>query len=362
MTWSFPIGRLLGSELRVHVTFFLLLAWIGAAAWAAEGAASALVNVAFILALFACVVAHEFGHAVMARRYGIQTPDITLLPIGGLARLERMPERPGQEIAVALAGPAVNVAIWAVLVAGFGAGIGAGEIERLEDPAAGFLPRLAAVNLILVVFNMIPAFPMDGGRVLRALLSIRYGRVRATRLAARTGQALAFVFGFLGLLSGNPLLVLVALFVFMAASAESTDVALRDSTAGLPARAAMITTYERVAPDDTMGTAGAALLRTTQAELPVIDADGRLAGLLTRRAILAAASEGRPMGLVSGAMLTDVPQVGLSAPLAQALDLLNGGGAPAVAVTDAAGHFLGYVTRENLGELMVIAGGRASAR
>src|SRR6056297_3471320 len=116
MGWSFSIGRLFGSELRVHVTFFLLLIWIGAVAWSAGGMAAAAENVLFVAALFACVVAHEFGHALTARRYGIRTPDITLLPIGGLARLERMPEKPREEILVALAGPAVNVVIWLVLV------------------------------------------------------------------------------------------------------------------------------------------------------------------------------------------------------------------------------------------------------
>jgi stage IV sporulation protein FB len=179
MTWSFPLGRLFGSELRVHATFFLLLLWIGAVAWLAGGPAAAAENVAFILVLFACVVAHEYGHALMARRYGIATPDITLLPIGGLARLERMPERPGQEIAVALAGPAVNVAIWAVLVLVLGVDTDVARLAAIEDAGAGFWGRVAAVNLFLVAFNMIPAFPMDGGRVFRALLAMRLGRVRA---------------------------------------------------------------------------------------------------------------------------------------------------------------------------------------
>jgi Zn-dependent protease len=140
MTWSFSIGHLFGSELRVHATFFLLLAWIGAAAWIVGGPLAAAVNIAFILVLFACVVAHEFGHALMARRYGIKTPDITLLPIGGLARLERMPEKPGQEIMVALAGPAVNVVIWAVLVFVVGVDTSVDALLAIEDPREGFSP------------------------------------------------------------------------------------------------------------------------------------------------------------------------------------------------------------------------------
>jgi stage IV sporulation protein FB len=354
MSWSFPLGRLFGSDVRVHATFFLLLAWIAAAAWIEGGAASAASNLAFILALFACVVAHEFGHALMARRYGIATPDITLLPIGGLARLERMPERPGQEIAVALAGPAVNVVIWAVLTLGLGAETTLAGLTGIEDPDQGFLARLASVNLFLVLFNMIPAFPMDGGRVLRAALSLVLPRVTATRVAATAGQALAFVFGFLGLSTGNPVLVLIGVFVFLAAAAESGDVALRETARNLAARDAMITAFETLAPSDSMEAAAAALIRTTQGEFPVIDpADGRLAGFVTRAAILRAFAGEGTRTPVGGAALP-VPSVRLTAPLTDVLDALSDGGRPAVAVTDRTGTFLGYVTRENIGELMVI--------
>jgi stage IV sporulation protein FB len=219
MTWSFSIGRLLGSELRVHVTFFLLIAYVGWSAWSAGGAVAAALNVAFVLALFACVVAHEFGHALMARRFGIRTPDITLLPIGGVARLMRMPHKPGQEIAVALAGPAINVVIAGVLY------LVVGRLDMISVLASdgtlnGFLSRLAAVNVWLVLFNLIPAFPMDGGRVLRAMLAFFTDRRRATRIAAFVGQAIAVVFAAYGVYTGWFLLVLVAVFVFMAARAE----------------------------------------------------------------------------------------------------------------------------------------------
>jgi stage IV sporulation protein FB len=349
--WSFPIGRLLGSELRVHATFFLLLAWIGAAAWVADGPAAALWNVAFVLTLFACVVAHEYGHALAARRYGIATPDITLLPIGGLARLERMPEDPLQEIVVALAGPAVNVVIALVLIL-FGANPGAGA--GVEDAGAGFLDRLAAVNLFLVGFNLIPAFPMDGGRVLRALLASRMDRARATRIAALAGQMVAFGFAVLGLLSGNLILVLIAVFIWFAAQGESADTALREAARGLYARDAMITAFETLAPDDTLDAAATALIRTTQHEFPVLDAGGQLAGFLTRAALLRALAEGSRAAPVSGVMADGIPQVGLAARLEAAMDAMNRAQAPAVAVIDARGHLLGYITPENLGELMLV--------
>ena len=358
MSWSFSIGTLQGSELRVHATFLLLLAWIGTAAFASGGPIAALLNVAFVVALFACVVAHEFGHAIMARRFGVRTPSITLLPIGGLARLEKIPEAPAEEIAVALAGPAVNVAIWACLTLLFGPGDGGSLLGAIDDTGQGFIQRLAAVNLFLAVFNMIPAFPMDGGRVLRAALATRMDRVLATRIAATAGQAIAFAFGFLGLTAGNPLLLLIAIFVFLAAMAESSDVALHDLAKGFAARDAIITSFEALTPDASMKSAEAALLRTTQTEFPVLGADKRLLGVLTKAAVVANAQASRPVQRVEDAMVTDVKTLKLTDPMEDVLDLLQDADAPIVAVSDRHGHFIGYVTRQNIGEWMVLNQGR----
>ncbi|SDI64326.1 site-2 protease family protein [Lutimaribacter saemankumensis] len=354
MHWSFPIGTIRGTEIRIHATFFLLLAWVLVAAWGAEGPAAALENVAFILALFTCVVLHEFGHVTMARRFGVKTPDITLLPIGGMARLERIPEDPRQEILVALAGPAVNVVIWLVLTVVLGASMQLNVLQSLEDPTQGFLQRLAAVNLMLVLFNMIPSFPMDGGRVFRAVLALFMDRVRATQIAAQVGQAMAFLFGFLGLTGGSPLLVLIAVFIFFAAGAESSDAALRGRAHDARARDAMITQFEALSPGDTLDTAAAAVLRTTQAEFPVIDADGHLQGILTRNAIIAAIQNDHRADPVSGAMTQDIPALRLDAPMDDVLDAMQSG-MPGVAVTDAKGHFLGYITRENVGEWFILS-------
>lgn len=354
MTWSFPIGRLFGSELRVHVTFFLLLIWVAWAAWDQGGPEAALANLAFVLALFACVVAHEFGHALTARRYGIATPDIALLPIGGLARLERMPEDPREEIVVALAGPAVNVVIFLLILLVLGEAPGIDAFARIDTGALGFAQQLAVVNLFLVVFNLIPAFPMDGGRVLRAVLSLRMDRVRATRLAATAGQAVAVAFGFAGLSTGNPMLVLIAVFVFVAAGAEAQDVAMRAMARRMMARDAMITDYQTLAPDDGIEAAARALIRTTQAEFPVIRPDGGLAGFVTRVAIFAAHADGKAHR-VDDLTETDIPQVALTAGLERVLEGLSKG-KPAVAVMARGGAMVGYVTRENIGELMVLKG------
>ncbi|MFC3615977.1 site-2 protease family protein [Lutimaribacter marinistellae] len=355
MTWSFSLGRLFGSELRIHVTFFLLLAWVGFASYSEGGPDAALNNVLFVCALFACVVAHEFGHALVARRYGIKTPDITLLPIGGLARLERMPENPLHEIAVALAGPAVNVVIWAVLIA-LGARTSTDALIALDGTGAGFLGRLALVNLFLAVFNLIPAFPMDGGRVFRAVLCLRMDRVKATRYAAYAGQAVAVVLGFLGLTGGNPVLVLVAVFVFVAANAENQDVAMRAVTRRMMARDAMITSFEALSPADTLGTAAQAVIRTTQHEFPVVDETGSLLGFVTRGNLFAALAAEHPRSdPATSVMEENIPRVNLASGLEDVLDLLHKG-APAVAVCSEVGAMLGYVTRENVGELIVIRG------
>ncbi len=286
MSWSIPLGRVAGSEIRIHLTFLILLAWIGVAAYLQGGPAAALDGMAFIVAVFACVTLHELGHALAARRYGIATPDITLLPIGGLARLSRLPEKPVEEIVIAIAGPAVNVVIAAVLIL-IGARVDASALA-VDKPDAGFASRLAAVNVFLVVFNLIPAFPMDGGRVLRAVLALKLGRRRATEIAATIGQGLAFVFGFLGLVNGNAILVFIAVFVYLAAAAEAGEVGVMERARRIRTGSAMIRSFESLAPGATVDDAANALIRTTQHEFPVVDGAGRLRGVLMRDAMIRA--------------------------------------------------------------------------
>jgi Zn-dependent protease len=215
--WSWHLGRILGIPTRIHASFALLLLWVGVTTWqAAHSGAAVVFGLGFALAIFACVLLHEFGHALVARRFGIETRRITLLPIGGVAELERSPTDPRAEMWIAAAGPAVNLAIAAVLsLVGFTTGAFAGA-----GIAAVVFNGLVWANLMLAVFNLIPAFPMDGGRVFRAWAQRRYGRVRATRMAARLGRWLAAGFGVWGLFSGNFVLALVAVFVWFAAGRE----------------------------------------------------------------------------------------------------------------------------------------------
>jgi stage IV sporulation protein FB len=352
MAWSFPIATLRGTVIRIHVTFFLLLAWIGAMHARQGGAAEALAGMAFITAVFACVVMHELGHAAAARRYGIATPDITLLPIGGLARLERIPEEPWREIAIALAGPAVNVAICLMLALAAGGIPAPEEGLSVEDPRAGFLARLFWVNAFLVLFNLIPAFPMDGGRVLRALLALRMDHRAATRVAATVGQAVAILLGFAGLF-GAPMLIFIALFVWLGAAGEAAEEELRATTRGMAAADAMETRFEALPPKATIADAAEALLRTPQRDFPVVDGAGRLLGLLTRDAVIHALRQVGPQTPVGEAM-RDIPRVPRRIPLQDALKGLAE--APAVAVEDGEGRLVGLLTTTNIANLVALRG------
>jgi Zn-dependent protease/CBS domain-containing protein len=353
MSWSISLGRIAGTEVRIHLTFFLLLAWFGVAAGMRGGQAEAIDAVVFVLAVFACVLAHEYGHVLTARRFGIGTRDITLLPIGGVASIERMPENPRQELLIALAGPAVNVVIAAVLFAFFGADISSQRLAAIEDQRIDFVTRLALINVMLVLFNLLPAFPMDGGRVLRALLSMWVDRVRATQIAAAIGQAIAFGLGFLGLF-GNPLLIFIALFVFIAATHEAQQVELGEAVKGTPLTQATITSFATLDTQATVADAAKKLLATTQGEFPVTDGAGRARGVLTRDGIIKALSETGPDTPVLDVMMRDFDTISARAPLSEAVSRLQSKGLGLVCVIDEAERVVGIITMENLAEFMLV--------
>jgi Zn-dependent protease len=353
MGWSIRLFNVGSTAVRVHLTFFLLLAWIAAVYWTRSGPAAALDGVIFIALLFVCVVLHEFGHVFAARLYGIRTYDITLLPIGGVASLERMPEKPGQEIVVAMAGPVVNLVIAAVLVFLLGVQFDLTEMTQIEVAQSSLAARLAAANISLFVFNLIPAFPMDGGRVLRALLAIKLGYTRATRVAAGIGQGLAVVFALLGLL-GNALLVLIAIFIFLAASGEAGYVQAREFARGYLASQAMVTSFETLNPLATIDDAARLLLRTTQQDLPVVDGAGTLRGVLSREDLITALKERGGEAPVADVMTKEVPTVAANACLDTIFNRLQRGRERLVAVTDPQQRLLGYITAENLAELVMI--------
>jgi Zn-dependent protease/CBS domain-containing protein len=352
MRWSLNIGTIAGTAVRVHITFLLFLVWIFAADYASGGPDEAWTGLIFMVLLFACVLAHEFGHIFTARAFGVATPDVTLLPIGGVARLERIPEEPRQEFLIAIAGPAVNVAIGLALVLA-GAHLDPSALSGVDNAHISMLDRLAIVNLFLAAFNMIPAFPMDGGRVLRALLATRMGHTRATETAATIGQFVAFLLGFAGLF-WNPLLIFIAVFVYLAASSEAHMVALRAMAHGVPVTNAMMTQIARLTPQAHVDEAVQTLLRTSQSEFPVVDPDGKPVGLLGRGDLIRALKQLGPDARVADVMTTTVPSVGHRSCLDEALRLLQEKAAPAVAVTDAQGRLVGLVTSETIGEMMML--------
>jgi stage IV sporulation protein FB len=353
MSWSLNIGTIAGTAVRVHVTFLLFLGWIFGASWIVGGPEAAWQGLAFLVLLFACVVAHEFGHIFTARAFGVSTPDVTLLPIGGVARLERIPEEPYEEFLVAIAGPLVNVAIAIALILIAGANVSMGDLYAVESPKASMVDRLAAVNLFLAVFNMIPAFPMDGGRVLRALLASRMGYVRATEIAAFIGQGVAFALGFIGLLS-NPMLIFIAIFVYLAASSEAHMVAIRAMARGVPVSAAMMTQFATLTPDAHVEDAVQTLLRSSQTDFPVVDAAGKPVGVLGRSDLIRALNQLGRAARVADAMTTEVPTIGQRRCLDEAFRLLQERSAPAVAVVDDSGRLVGLVTSETIGEMLML--------
>lgn len=351
--WSLNLGTIAGTTVRVHFTFLLLLVWIWLMHYRIGGAPAAWEGVAFIIAVFACVVLHEFGHIAAARYFGISTPDITLLPIGGVARLERMPEEPGQEFVIAVAGPLVNVAIAALIFALLGGSAGVEQMAGIEDPRTNFLARLAGVNVFLVLFNMIPAFPMDGGRILRAALAARLSWSRATQIAATIGQGMAFVFGFLGLFY-NPLLIFIGIFVYLAAAAEAQNAQIRDVATSVLVGDVMITEFARLERSATLDEAIEMLLATTQHEFPVIDSAGHLQGLVTRDDMIRTLKEKGPAAPVTSAMRNDIPRIHYRKSLEESLRLMQQSDVPAVAVVDNSERLVGLMTHETIGEMLMV--------
>ncbi len=351
MKWSWKLGEFAGIGVYVHATFLLLIGWIVLIHWTqGQGLAETLAGVLFVLVLFACVVLHEFGHALTARKYGIKTRDITLLPIGGVARLERMPEDPRQEFWVALAGPAVNVVIAAGLYAGLAI---SGQLRSplvFSMAEGNFFERIMFVNLFLVLFNMLPAFPMDGGRVLRALLATRMEYTRATHIAALLGQGMAFLFGFVGMFS-NPALLFIALFVWIGAEQESSMVQMKSALGGIPVRRAMLTDFRTLAPDDALSRAVELILAGSQHDFPVVE-NGSVVGVLTRADLLTALAQ-QQTATVGEVMRRDFQIVDASEMLETAFRRLQSSGCSTIPVVQR-GELAGLLTSDNVGEFLMI--------
>jgi Zn-dependent protease/CBS domain-containing protein len=358
---SFRIGRLFGIDVKVHWTFFLLLAFFAFTGYQGSGSwTGALVATLVILALFVCVLLHEFGHSLVAQRLGIVVPDITLLPIGGVARLKSLPERPWDEVKIAIAGPLVNVVLAPIFFA-VALALGAGPLEpanilRGTGSVGQVFSYLGLINVALVVFNMIPAFPMDGGRVLRGLLATRLGPVRATDIASTVGQVFAVGFFLIGLLSGNFFLALIAVFIFFGASGEAQMVRQREMMRGLLVSDVMGTRRrtETVTPYHTFGQVLDAVIHGYQEDFPVVDENGNLVGMITRNEIMAAAHSPERYAGVRDLMKTEFPTISPEADLfTDGHRLLQECGLRAIPVVKA-GNLVGMLTMDDVGQAALL--------
>ncbi len=354
--WSLRVGTALGIPIRIHFTFLLLLVWYAVASTArGENPVRAIV---FLVLLFACVALHEMGHAVMAKAFGVSTREIVLYPIGGIARLENIPGGKA-ELCISLAGPGVNLVLAILLLALMGL-LGIPWIatpERIFSPG-NLAQQVLVANVALCLFNLIPAFPMDGGRALRAALSFLLPEDRATNAAAAVGQAIAILFGALGLFTSNWVLVFIALFVFLGASQEAAFHRRRAMVLGRTAREAMITRFEVLAPQDTLGRAAEHLLATCQQDFPVLDAWNRVAGVLPRSVLMQGLAREGASGAVLDVMRREFPTVLPDADLAEVLKVLQADPMVPVLVLEEE-RLLGMITLENLTEFIEIAKSRA---
>ena len=352
MKWTLRLGRIYGVDVRMHFTFVLLIGWVAFVYWRqGQTMTASVMGVLFILAVFLCVVLHEFGHALAARRYGIKTHDIILLPIGGVARLERMPTNPLHELWVALAGPAVNIAIASVLFIYLKLTASLEPLQTLTLGTGTFLERIMLVNIFMVAFNMVPAFPLDGGRVLRAVLATRKEYARATQIAASIGQGIAIFFGIFGFLY-NPFLLLIALFVWFGASREAGLARMQSVIGGIPVQQAMVTDFKTLNENDSLDRAVELTLAGSQKDFPVVD-DGRIEGILTHQNLLKALSARDRHPTITSAMQQNIITVESLDMLESAFAKLKECNCHTLPVT-LNQKLVGLLTMDNLGEYMRI--------
>jgi Zn-dependent protease/predicted transcriptional regulator len=324
MKYSLQLGKVFGIKVQIHWTFLILLGWIGLSnVRNGSDAEQTLWSFLFILTIFACVTLHEFGHALAAKRFGIITKDITLLPIGGLARLESIPENPKEELIVAIAGPLVNIVIVAALFPIIHLTTDwESSIKQLSAiTSENFLFNLMLINLWLAAFNLIPAFPMDGGRVLRALLSFKMERHKATSIAARIGQLLALGFVILGFYS-NPFLIFIGFFIFLGAQAEAEFSQAKSMLKGFTVNDVLMKQYQTIESRDTIKSAVQILLNGQFKNFLVVE-NHQPVGTLGRDEIIKALSEHGGNELVQNVMNKELLSLKSEMPLEQAWQMMQ---------------------------------------
>jgi len=354
MKWSTKLGRFKGIDVYIHYTFWLIFVWVGSIYWMRNKEIySVIEGILFVITIFGCVLLHEFGHALTAQKYGINTQDITLLPIGGLAKLDKIPEEPIQEFWITLAGPSVNVIIALLL---FIILYFSGNYEPLSNVSlteGSFLEKLMLINIVLVIFNILPAFPMDGGRILRAVLAMNMNYTKATQISVVIGQGMAFIFGFIGLFT-NPFLVIIALFVWIGATTEGSMVQIKSLLGGIPVKDAMITNFKTLNAEDKLSKAVELVLSGSQKEFPVMK-DHIVIGILTEKDLLKGLSQKGQTSIVSDVMVTNFKTVGDSDLLDSAFFQFEKFDSKTMPVLKN-GKLIGLLTLDNIGEFVSIRG------
>lgn len=360
MNWSLKLFKIKGIDIKVHLTFVLILIW-AAYRWSVstgEGMQGALFGIVATLLLFLSVTLHELGHSLQALKFGVKVRDITLMPMGGLAQMESIPEDPNKELRIALAGPLVNFAIAALLI-GLGALLDARTLLSFDELIAslgrvswsGLLVYLTSANLMLGLFNLIPAFPMDGGRVLRALLAKKTDHTKATRIAAQVGQGLALLMGLWGFMSGSWTLVLIAIFVWMGAGQESQGAQVKHTLGGATVGQAMTRSPQVLRVNDSLSKAIELTLSTSQADFPVLEwGSNRVAGLLSEIDLLRGLQSLGANSAVREVMRSRIAFVAPDEPLHAAQQKMLMGRTRALPVLNPEGELIGLLTADDINE------------
>ncbi len=348
--------------MRLHVTFLLLLVVIGYAAFDEAGAPGAFWALTMVCSIFVCIALHELGHSVIAQQLGVHVKSITLLPIGGIAALKSIPENPWHEIAITLAGPMVNAAIVAVLlpVTGLPSGL---FLREMPHDVAGLLQAMMKVNLGLFLFNLIPAFPMDGGRLLRAMLALVISYRRATQIAATVGQGLAVLSMLIGFhLWPNPnalWLIVIGAFIFVAAEGEEKMVRIRSVLREIDVEDVMSREFATLSPLDTVARGLQRIYQTGQDAFPVVEGE-RIVGLATRQAMIEAMNIGGDVPIAE-IMDTDVPSISPSDSVSNVYEMMLGEERSSFPVLEN-GRVVGLLGAENISRYLLVQSSIKSSR
>lgn len=360
MNWSLKLFKIKGIDIKIHLTFVLILIW-AAYRWSVstgEGLQGAVFGIVATLLLFFSVTLHELGHSFQALKYGIKVRDITLMPMGGLAQIEEIPEDPNKELRIALAGPLVNFAIAALLI-GIGALLDARALVSLNELKASFgrvswsglLAYLTAANLMLGLFNLLPAFPMDGGRVLRALLAKRMNHAKATRIATHVGQGFALLMGLWGFMSGSWTLVIIAIFVWMGAGQENQGAQVKQTLGETTVGQVMTRSPHALKVNDSLSKAVELTLSTSQSDFPVLAwGSNRVAGMMSETDLLRGLQSKGANAAAREVMRTQIAISSPEEPLHAAQQKMATRRTRALPVVNSEGDLIGLLTAADINE------------